>query len=132
MAAATLIERIASEIYPKTASSEIQPLQWAIMRYLSRNPESRCTIGNISQFLMTSVSPVSRSVKTLNEKDFVWFKDNETDRRSKIVLLTEKGEKALLDDPLLAVAKRFERLDDEDREALFRGLQAMVISSHEA
>ncbi len=131
-ASAVLLEKIVREAYENRRSSEVQPLQWSIMRYLGSESEGRCTIGWIASFLGLTHAPVVRAVKTLQKRDFVMYLTNPADGRSKLVKLTPTGWKHLKADPLITVAKRIERLTEEEKTALASAVKQLIANNDKA
>lgn len=125
-ASAVLLEKMIRDAYENRRSSEVQPLQWSILRYLNLATPERSTISWISSFLGITHAPVVRAVKTLQQRNFVIQKDNPADGRSKIILLSEHGLRQLDADPLLSVAERIERLAEADRNALNAAVRKFI------
>lgn len=125
-ASAVLIEKIVREAYEKRHSSEVQPLQWSIMRYLSLATEDRCTIAWIASFLGVTHAPVVRAVQTLLRKNFVVQEVNEADGRSKIIKLSREGLMHLNDDPLLSVAERIDKLSEDEKQSLISAVRRLI------
>lgn len=125
-ASAVLLEKVVREAYEKRQSSEVQPLQWSILRYLSMASEDRSTISWIASFLGITHAPVVRAVKTLQQRNYIVQQPNPTDGRSKIVRLSNQGWVQLNNDPLLAVAERIEMLAEDDRDALTNSVKRLI------
>ncbi|MFV0291782.1 MAG: MarR family winged helix-turn-helix transcriptional regulator [Paracoccus sp. (in: a-proteobacteria)] len=125
-ASAVLLEKIVRDAYEKRRSSEVQPLQWSIMRYLSLASEDRCTIVWISGFLGVTHAPVVRAIKTLLRRNYVVQKVNPADARSKIVTLSREGWLQLNADPLLAIAERIEKLTEDERRVLNTAVKQLI------
>lgn len=128
-ASAVLLEKIVRDAYENRHSSEVQPLQWSIMRYLGSQNEARCTIGWISSFLGLTHAPVVRAVKTLQKRNYVTQKVNPSDGRGKIFLLTAEGWNQLKADPLLVIARRIDKMNSEGRSALMDAVKHLISHS---
>ncbi|HMR36369.1 MarR family transcriptional regulator [uncultured Paracoccus sp.] len=126
LASAVLLEKVVRDAYEKRQSSEVQPLQWSILRYLSMSSEDRSTISWIAGFLGITHAPVVRAVKTLQQRNYVALHPNPADGRSKIVRLSEQGLAQLNDDPLLAVAERIEMLAEDEKMALISSVKQLI------
>ena len=61
-ASAVLLEKIFRNAYENRRSSEVQPLQWSIMRYLVHASEDRRTVVWLASFLGMTHAPVARAV----------------------------------------------------------------------
>jgi DNA-binding MarR family transcriptional regulator len=129
MAAAILLEKIVRDMYVSKASSEIQPLQWSILRYLRQSPEDRCNVARIKDFLGLTHSPVVRAVNTLVKRGLAEQRTNPSDARSKIVSPTELGLGTLAQDPILKVAERIRRLPEDERERLHKIIRALALDT---
>jgi DNA-binding MarR family transcriptional regulator len=126
LAAALLIEKIVRGTYTKN-STEVQPLQWSILRYLERAPEPRCTMTWIRSFLGLTHAPVVRAIKTLVNRGLVEQLDNPSDARSNILRLTHKGCETLAFDPMLSVALRIQKLPEVEREQFKKIVRAITM-----
>ena len=127
IAAAILLEKIARDMYASKASREIQPLQWSILRYLRQSPEDRCTVARIKDFLGLTHAPVVRAVSTLAKRGLVALKSNPSDARSRIILLTDSGFRALAEDPILRVVESIRRLSEDERERFRKTIRALAL-----
>lgn len=125
-ASAVLLEKIVRNAYENKRSSEVQPLQWSIMRYLGNASEDRCTVVWLASFLGVTHAPVARAVKTLQGRGYVLQQDNPSDGRSKILRLSDAGWQQLNADPLLLVAQRIERLEDDEKRALAAAVKQLI------
>lgn len=121
IAAAILLEKVIRDSYDKKAASEIQPLQWSILRYLEGAPEPRRTMTWIRSYLGLTHAPVVRAINTLKKRDLVIQTEYPDDARSKLLSLTESGLETLKSDPILGVAQHLHSLPEEERQ-MFRNL----------
>ncbi|WP_414898688.1 MarR family winged helix-turn-helix transcriptional regulator [Rhodovulum sp. YEN HP10] len=126
-AAAVLMERIVRGAYETKNSSEIQPLQWSILRYLDRCAEDRCTLTLITGFLGLTHAPVSRAVRTMRDRGLVRQRSHPRDARSTIISLTDAGRDALELDPIRKIALLVCTLPDADRSAIKRALRSISV-----
>jgi DNA-binding MarR family transcriptional regulator len=121
VAVAVLMERMVRDMYPEKSSSAVQPLQWAIMRYLRTAPVSKARVATIADYLGTTHAPVSRAVATLKRRGLVESAagTNGTQRRAPLQL-TSCGLDALNNDPILSLAERVKSLSQPERESFER------------
>lgn len=112
--------------YGTRPSGEVQPLQWAILRYLNAAPRNRRTMSFISRHLEMTHAPVGRAIHTLVNRKLVRQIDHPQDARSKIVLLTPSGVEMLKNDPLLNLAERFDVLSPQEQSDFRATLQAIA------
>lgn len=125
-ASAVLLEKIFRNAYENRRSSEVQPLQWSIMRYLVHASEDRRTVVWLASFLGMTHAPVARAVKTLLARGYVDQQDNPTDGRSRILSLSKAGWCQLQADPLLSVAERIDMLDESEKRALASAVKQLI------
>lgn len=125
LAAAALIERMVRQAYGSRVSAEIQPLQWSIVRYISRTPKERCTLSWITSYLGLTHAPVSRAIKKLIERGVVVQSNNPDDARSNILELTSAGSEVAKSDPLFRMVECIRQLPSKDRKR-FRELVRTV------
>lgn len=128
-ASAVLLEKIVRGAYDKRRSSEVQPLQWSILRYLGTASEERSTANWIANFLGLTHAPVGRALKTLENRSYVSFDPNPADGRSRIVRLTDEGLAVLHADPLIAIAQQIERLDEPEKDSLMTAVKQLISNS---
>lgn len=128
LAAALLIEKIIRETYASARSSDIQPLQWSILRYVERTPAQDCAASRIAAYLGLTHAPVVRAVKTLVKRGLIKQERNPRDARSNILSLTELGYETLTADPILKVVERLQRLPEGERELFKRLVRSLSIT----
>lgn len=126
-AAVILIEKMVRDMYQSKASSEIQPLQWSILRYLERTPEPRRTMSWVTSFLGLTHAPVVRAINTLVRRGLVEQQPNPTDARSNILSLTVIGLNTLANDPILGVVRRMSNLPDGEREQFRKTVRTLAM-----
>lgn len=126
IASIVLLERFVRDIYPTKHSSAIQPLQWSILRYLSRMPADRCEVRWIAQFLGLTRAPVTRAIATLESRNLVSQTTSDEDARTKTVTLTEQGVATLASDPIADAAERLRILPENDRAQFVRSVRSLA------
>ncbi|MFT6104439.1 MAG: DNA-binding MarR family transcriptional regulator [Paracoccaceae bacterium] len=131
IAAAILIEQLVRGTYSSLRSTDIQPLQWSILRYLARTQVELCTVQYVARFLGLTTAPVSRALQTLSKRGMVEAKSNPDDARSNLLFLTNEGRLALDGDPIILIATRLNMLPDDQRATFKRALQTLVITRNE-
>lgn len=129
VAAAVLLERMIRDTYTARHSSEIQPLQWSILRYLARTPEDQRQLRRIAPFLNLTPAPVARAITTLAQRGLVTQSVSATDSRIKTVTLTKSGLEALLEDPIVDVAARIEALPLLERKSFIRSVRTLALGT---
>lgn len=124
--AAVLMERIIQDAYPARRSSEIQPLQWAILRHLVQMPPARCELRWVAQTLKRTRAPVARALATLERRGLLAQTRNPKDTRTKTLSLTERGRDTVRRDPLNEVAGRIDRLPVAEKATFLRVLHSLA------
>lgn len=104
LAISVILENIIRTAYSERAPGHVQPLQWAIIRYLASCENEFATVGFAARFLGLSHSPVSRSIETLRKKGLVESRPHPFDGRGSIFTLTNAGEEFAVKDPLGSLA----------------------------
>ncbi|ASM73341.1 MULTISPECIES: MarR family winged helix-turn-helix transcriptional regulator [Roseobacteraceae] len=127
VAAAILMERLIRDAYPARHSSEIQPLQWSILRYLARVPEDQRQLSRIAPFLNLTAAPVARALTTLAQRGMLTQRVSETDSRIKTITLTELGVDALRQDPIISVASRIDTLPENERRDFIKSIRSIAL-----
>lgn len=128
-ASIVLLERFVRDIYPAKNSSAIQPLQWSILRYLTRMPDDRCEVRWIAEYLGLTRAPVTRAVATLERHNLISQETNNTDARTKTITLTELGVTTLKKDPILEAAARLRNLPQADQAQFIHSVRSLALNS---
>mgnify|MGYP003676142753 CR=1 FL=1 len=129
IASVVLLERFVRDIYPAKHSTAVQPLQWSILRYLSRMPAERCEVRWIAEFLGLTRAPVTRAIATLETRDMVEQTTSGVDARTKTVSLTKFGAETLLTDPIVLAAERLCVLSKVDQEQFVKSVRSLALNS---
>lgn len=120
------IERLARNIYPNRAPGEIQPLQWAILRFVNRTTDGPRGIRRIAAHLGLTTAPVSRAAATLEKRGLLKIRRNPRDARAVIVELTRHGQEVLEGDPILALAEAIDVTMGPQVPLLYENLTAIT------
>lgn len=129
IAAAVLLERLIRDTYTARHSSEIQPLQWSILRYLARTSEDQRQLRRIAPFLNLTPSPVARAIITLAQRGLVTQSVSKVDSRIKTITLTQLGLEALTQDPIVTVASQIEALPERERQDFIRSVRTLALGT---
>ena len=127
LALAILMERIVRSAYSSRKSEEIQPLQWSILRYLSRSQDSGRDLASVASYVGVTSAPASRAVKTLEKRGLVEKAQSDEDRRSVTVKISAEGLRALKHDPLSRIALKLKSLSQPEFAAMSIGLRNLVL-----
>lgn len=127
-AAAVLVERVAESLYRSKGPGEIQPLQWAIMRCLSRHRSTGVTQSWIVKYLGLTHAPVSRALSTLSRRGLIVQEVTDKDARSKILKLSNTGLEQMKHDPLRRLADNMRQIDQQDFNGFSRSLEKLVLN----
>ena len=131
VAAAVLIEQMIRDAYSDRAPGQMRPLQWSILRCLARTDPAVKSQSWIARFLGITAAPVSRAVHTLERRGLVVLRRRPEDARQTEVVLTDEGHATLGEDPILKIARRFSRLDEEDKIRLKKLIAALALEEPE-
>jgi DNA-binding MarR family transcriptional regulator len=136
IASVVLLERFVRDIYPAKHSSAVQPLQWSILRYISRMPAERCEVRWIAQYLGITRAPVTRAIATLEARNLVCQSTSGVDARTNTVTLTDLGLATLADDPILSAADRIRGLSEVEQAQFIKSIRSLALgfesNDHEA
>jgi len=127
LATALLMERLVREAYLDRGPGSVTPLQWAILRAISRAAPKPSTHGWIARFVGVTAGPVSRAIRALERHGAVATHRDAQDGRQVIVELTEIGREFLDNDPILAICGRLNRLGSDEKVAFRRALQHLFV-----
>jgi DNA-binding MarR family transcriptional regulator len=111
------MERLVRDAYTERRSRDIQPLQWTIMRHLAGCDETQRTVQAVARAVGLTTAPVSRALRTLQNRGLIRQEVNERDARSSVSLLTEEGQQALQNDPLQKIENALGKQPEQDRVA---------------
>ena len=104
----------------------LTPVQWSVLRYLSRANRFSRTVSAFAEFHATTRGTASQTVKSLVSRGYLIRTRSQRDGRSVRLDLTEKGKKALADDPFKILVGAARALSPTARNSLERALERMV------
>lgn len=122
---AELVEQVNRIVYGLGFSGGVNPAQWAALRYFSRAPEARRTVGGLAESQGVTAPTASETVSALVRKGYVERRPSVTDKRSHMLMLTQSGESLLREDPQAEVAIALKMLSDDQRLRLAEALDAL-------
>jgi DNA-binding MarR family transcriptional regulator len=99
------LERLARSASPRNA---LNPAQWEALQYLVRANHYSRTPAALADYLGSTRGTVSQTLIALEQKGYLTRETSTRDRRSINLHLTDRGEQALRNDPLLALATDLE------------------------
>ena len=104
-AVANLIERIGQLVRSNEQFGDLNPAQWAALRYLARaNRFSRNPIA-LARYLGTTRGTTSQTLIALERKGYISRNPSERDKRAIDLALTKEGQSKLTEDPVAQVAE---------------------------
>lgn len=115
---ASLYEQIIREVYDRRGPSELQPAQWAALRFFGRAGEDARTVSGLAAFLGVTMGPASRSAAALDRRGLITSAKNPNDARSVLFTITDAGQKKLTEDPLFKLVDAISGLDQTERQVL--------------
>ncbi len=104
----------------------LTPAQWSVLRYLSRANRFSRTVSAFAEFHGTTRGTASQTVRSLVNRGYLTRTRSQRDGRSVRLDLTEKGKKALADDPFKILVGAARALSPTARSSLERALERMV------
>lgn len=107
----------------------LYPAQWTALRYFARAEDGARTASNLARFQGLANGPVSRTVRTLVQKDLIRKSDLQPVGRAEHLEVTIKGLSYLARDPSAEVVSALERLSSTERRALGTALLAVLEAS---
>lgn len=111
-----------------TTASPLTAAQWTALRYFARANRLSRTPSAFSGFHATTRGTASQTVKSLVEMGLLARQDNETDRRSTLLDVTEAGHAMLRRDPVDDLRKALTRLSPQEQSTLAASLAKVGIA----
>ena len=131
------LERISNALrvllWNESKENSLSPIQNQILIFLLFHREEYCTVSYLAEEFNITKATVSDSIKVLENKALVSKKENLSDLRSQIILLTEKGkniaEKASRF--VSGLEYSFEHLTENQKETVFKSLTDVIYNLHQ-
>lgn len=123
---AALLERIGRLIGTDAHASDLQPVQWEALRYLSRANRFSRHGAALTAFLGSTKGTVSQTVKALESKGLLRNRADPKDRRRNRLSLTAKGRRLLEQDPIEAMTAAIRLLPASTLSVLDDGLARLL------
>lgn len=123
---AAAIERLSRLMRAGEHAEGLNPAQWGALRYLARANRFSNSPGALTGYLGATRGTVSQTLIALERKGFISKAVREGEKRSVALILTTKGEAALLRDPRARLADDAENLADKTRRRLAKGLRQIL------
>jgi len=123
---AVLLERVGRLINQEAHADGLQPVQWEALRYLDRANRFSRTAGALTAYLGLTKGTVSQTLKALESKALIRKEPDKKDRRSNRLVLTARGRRQLVNDPLAATAGALEGLPKQTQRELGEGLSEFL------
>ena len=127
-ALARLFELAARSLHSAGHSDGLYPAQWTALRYLAAARPSERTAAALARFQQMAAGPVTRTVRTLLEKQLVAKAGSAGHHRSERLDVTAKGRELLRNDPLLRLDAVLSALPEAQSKAL-AAILAQTIAS---
>jgi DNA-binding MarR family transcriptional regulator len=124
-AIAELLEALTRDIISREFTRDLNPAQWAALRFVNRaNPSAR-SVTAFARARRTTTGTATRTVAALVHKGYLRRSPSTEDRRYDRLELTAKGDDILRVDPLLEVAAAVGGMPGKQRRALLEALLAL-------
>ncbi len=131
LATALLIERLVRDAYSDRAPGAVTPLQWAILRAVSRARPEDCNQNWIAGFVGVTAGPANRAIKALERHKAVTIERDPQDARKTIIALTPAGKMMLDQDPILRITRKLAKLETHKKVEFRSMLQQLFLASAE-
>lgn len=120
------LERLGRIMRAAEHDGGLNPAQWEGLRYLGRANRFSNSPGALTRYLGSTKGTVSQTLNALERKGFIAKSNRPGVKRSIILNITAKGEKALARDPWHGLAKIAEELGGKTRRRLGKGLHEVL------
>lgn len=130
--AVILIERLGRLLSSEEHAAGLQPVQWAVLRYLDRANRFSRTAAAVTAYLGHTKGTVSQTLQALEAKGLVKKQVDGRDRRVNRLELTPQGEQQLKSDPLADPAWSLSGLSDQGAKTVTRGLEQLLVARLDA
>lgn len=124
--AAHLVDRIDRLARSGEAAGGLNPAQWEALRFVARANRFSRTPAALAEYLGSTRGTVSQTLIALEQKGHVTREQSARDRRSVTLGLTPIGERALNNDPILALAAEFAAGDPRKLNELVDTLRSVL------
>lgn len=118
-----LIERIFWSTYRGCSSYQLNPAQWAALRFFADPHIEKKTSSEFAKFHQTTRGTANQTVLALIRKGYLKRDVSPNDHRSKSVSLTQSGIEALKRDPIRPLSEVIDRLEPGERDRLVHQLK---------
>jgi len=125
---AHLLERIGRLVQSEEQTGGLPPVQWEVLRYLSRANRFSRTPAIVAEYLGSTRGTVSQTLMVLESKGLIERHPSERDRRSIDLALTEEGRRRLEDDPLFRLATDIVGAMGDQTTELTQALESVLIA----
>ena len=123
---AELIERLGRIAHLRCYSANLNPAQWAALRFLARaNPSAR-TVTAFARANGTTHGTATQTIGALERKGLIARTPDQKDRRVMRLDLTPAGSALLTDDPLNELADALDTIPAERSRAFARELAELT------
>lgn len=123
---AALIERTGRLLSTESHAEGLLPVHWETLRYLNRANRFSRSPAAVTAYLGLTKGTVSQTLNSLEAKGLIKKQIFRVDRRRKNIVLTPRGKKQLLKDPLTLMISAIEGLAKSAQADLSRHLQALL------
>jgi DNA-binding MarR family transcriptional regulator len=124
-AVAELIQHVSRSLAADIRGQQLNPAQWAALRYLAHANEGARQVGAFAKFHLTTPSSASQTIGSLVSKGLV-AKRTTDDGRRWTLNLTNKGRRALEQDPIVKLFDAIMILPEEKVQVLAEAMQQIV------
>lgn len=125
-ALADLLELLARMLHARGYQHDMFPAQWVALRYFSKARRDLCTASELARFQGMANGPVSRTVRTLQQKGLLIKAREQPRGKAEILELTTSGRALLKFDPCREIESILSGLGDDARLLLGDTLELLI------
>lgn len=125
-ALADLLQLTSRMLHSRGHAADLFPAQWVALRYFARAQHNLRTASELARFQGLANGPVSRTVRTLLQKQLLKKSNDQPKGRAELLELTEAGQALLEQDPMTELTSILASLDADEQDALARGLERVL------
>jgi len=125
-ALADLLELLARMLHARGYQHDMFPAQWVALRYFSKARRELCTASELARFQGMANGPVSRTVRTLQQKGLLIKAREQPRGKAEILELTTSGRALLKFDPCREIESILSGLGDDARLLLGDTLELLI------
>jgi DNA-binding MarR family transcriptional regulator len=121
-----LLELLARMLHARGYQHDMFPAQWVALRYFSKARRDLCTASELARFQGMANGPVSRTVRTLQQKGLLAKSKDQPRGKAELLELTTSGRTLLNLDPSRELEAILSGFGDDTRTMLAQTLESLI------